>query len=603
MPPTTQIRIRRDTAANFTSANPTLALGEIAYETDTRNLKVGDGATAWTSLPYINPYRAGTAAAPTSNTVLGSGAGASLQSNATENTIIGTSAGAGVSSGSANILIGGQAGGGITTAGSNVVAGFWAGQFLSGTSNTILGTVAGRGMGSGARNAAVGEGASQVGSGQNDTTAVGYQAAHLNTANDTVAIGSGALDANTTGASNTAIGRNALGANTQGSNNTAVGHSSGASLTTGTLNSALGLNALGAGQDITQNTAIGYNALSAYNSTGNGFNVAVGSQVFQSLGSGINNTAIGGYAAASLITSGSGITVIGSDAASKLNAGTALTAATNSVFIGFDARANGNSESNQVVIAGSAGRGNGSNTTTIGNSSTTKTWLAGDLLPGQSAGLGTSGFLIRATGSDNGRFIGATVNIDANFIALRSNDGNTNQLTVNATGGNVTVSQGNLVIGTSGKGIDFSATSEGSGTMTSELLADYEEGTFTPTVASGITSVTYSTQSGAYTKIGRVVHYVIRLGINGGTKAAANLLFGGLPFTSNSSAAIGTSGAYFTYTEAFAAATVVPYLYQVNNSTQLTAYTQASPPANFQGTGIDAATSSLNITIVGSYTV
>jgi len=45
--------LRRDTAANFTSANPTLAAGELAYETDTRKIKAGDGSTAWTSLNYI----------------------------------------------------------------------------------------------------------------------------------------------------------------------------------------------------------------------------------------------------------------------------------------------------------------------------------------------------------------------------------------------------------------------------------------------------------------------------------------------------------------------------------------------------------------------
>jgi len=47
-----QIRIRRDTAANWTSANPVLGLGEPGLETDTRKLKYGDGTTAWTSLPY-----------------------------------------------------------------------------------------------------------------------------------------------------------------------------------------------------------------------------------------------------------------------------------------------------------------------------------------------------------------------------------------------------------------------------------------------------------------------------------------------------------------------------------------------------------------------
>ncbi len=48
----TTIQFRRDTAANWTSNNPTLALGEVGLETDTNAYKIGDGATAWTSLNY-----------------------------------------------------------------------------------------------------------------------------------------------------------------------------------------------------------------------------------------------------------------------------------------------------------------------------------------------------------------------------------------------------------------------------------------------------------------------------------------------------------------------------------------------------------------------
>ena len=47
------IQIRRDTAANWTSANPTLAQGELGLETDTLKLKAGDGSTAWTSASYL----------------------------------------------------------------------------------------------------------------------------------------------------------------------------------------------------------------------------------------------------------------------------------------------------------------------------------------------------------------------------------------------------------------------------------------------------------------------------------------------------------------------------------------------------------------------
>lgn len=49
----TQIKLRRDTAANFTSKNPVLGIGEPAYETDTKKLKIGDGTTAYNSLGYF----------------------------------------------------------------------------------------------------------------------------------------------------------------------------------------------------------------------------------------------------------------------------------------------------------------------------------------------------------------------------------------------------------------------------------------------------------------------------------------------------------------------------------------------------------------------
>lgn len=49
---TARMQQRRDTAANWTSTNPTLAAGEMGIETDTYKFKVGNGSTAWTSLPY-----------------------------------------------------------------------------------------------------------------------------------------------------------------------------------------------------------------------------------------------------------------------------------------------------------------------------------------------------------------------------------------------------------------------------------------------------------------------------------------------------------------------------------------------------------------------
>jgi hypothetical protein len=50
----TQIQTRRGSAATWTSTNPTLAAGEIGFESDTNKFKIGTGSTAWVSLPYAS---------------------------------------------------------------------------------------------------------------------------------------------------------------------------------------------------------------------------------------------------------------------------------------------------------------------------------------------------------------------------------------------------------------------------------------------------------------------------------------------------------------------------------------------------------------------
>ena len=47
-----QMQQRRDTASNWSSANPVLLQGELGFETDTKKAKLGDGSTAWNSLTY-----------------------------------------------------------------------------------------------------------------------------------------------------------------------------------------------------------------------------------------------------------------------------------------------------------------------------------------------------------------------------------------------------------------------------------------------------------------------------------------------------------------------------------------------------------------------
>jgi hypothetical protein len=98
--------------------------------------------------------------------------------------------------------------------------------------------------------------------------------------------------------------------------------------------------------------------------------------------------------------------------------------------------------------------------------------------------------------------------------------------------GNQTILDGNLVIGTAGKGIDFSADPSAPG-MTSELLDDYEEGTFTVGIEGNTTPGTYGTTTAArYTKIGNVVTVECSfVDIPVTSAGTGEIVITGLPFT------------------------------------------------------------------------
>jgi len=100
--------------------------------------------------------------------------------------------------------------------------------------------------------------------------------------------------------------------------------------------------------------------------------------------------------------------------------------------------------------------------------------------------------------------------------------------------GNVTISTGNVVIGTAAKGIDFTTSADGSGTVTAELLNDYEEGTWTPVLggSSSTSGQTYTTQAGRYTKIGRQVICTFEVQLLTVGTIVGNPVIAGLPFTS-----------------------------------------------------------------------
>lgn len=103
--------------------------------------------------------------------------------------------------------------------------------------------------------------------------------------------------------------------------------------------------------------------------------------------------------------------------------------------------------------------------------------------------------------------------------------------------GTLQLHSGNLKLA-SGNGIDFSATGDGSGTVVSELLDDYEEGTFLPTVEWGGTSATLSGGTyGRYTKIGNTVIINFRIIQTNRNATSGSFRMYGLPYNEGSSAA------------------------------------------------------------------
>lgn len=98
--------------------------------------------------------------------------------------------------------------------------------------------------------------------------------------------------------------------------------------------------------------------------------------------------------------------------------------------------------------------------------------------------------------------------------------------------GNQTIVDGNLVISTAGNGIDFSAASHSAG-MTSELLNDYEEGTFTANLTALTTGPTTPVSVTArYTKVGRVVTVQFNFSNVNTTGASGEITITGLPYVS-----------------------------------------------------------------------
>jgi hypothetical protein len=149
----------------------------------------------------------------------------------------------------------------------------------------------------------------------------------------------------------------------------------------------------------------------------------------------------------------------------------------------------------------------------------------------QTSTTAATGIYLERSGEQKGYYIYVGGSADS-LTFQRNNAGTKADVMALSRDGDVTVSTGNIVIGTSGKGIDFSANSNAAG-MTSELLNDYEEGTFTPilTFNGSSVSMTYSQQYGTYTKIGRHVTISLRIILTNKGSSTGTARIESLPFT------------------------------------------------------------------------
>lgn len=123
---------------------------------------------------------------------------------------------------------------------------------------------------------------------------------------------------------------------------------------------------------------------------------------------------------------------------------------------------------------------------------------------------------------------------NANFIAARTDAAQT-------FSGNQTLGDGNIIQGAAAKGFNFTANTAEAG-KTSQLLNWYEEGTWTPTLTIntvGDLAITYSAQTGYYTRIGRLVRVSFDIQTSAFTHTTSSGVWrvAGLPFLSNSNTA------------------------------------------------------------------
>ena len=135
------------------------------------------------------------------------------------------------------------------------------------------------------------------------------------------------------------------------------------------------------------------------------------------------------------------------------------------------------------------------------------------------------GYVLFGDGAGASSYIGQ-INYNHSNDKMTLKTAGNDRAVIDASGINVA---GNVIIGTSGKGIDFSATA---GTGTSELFSDYEEGDWTPVAALGTINGTSISYVGKYTKVGDIVTVFIKASsASADIEVPSYVGFSGLPFT------------------------------------------------------------------------
>jgi hypothetical protein len=325
-------------------------------------------------------------------------------------------------------------------------------------------------------------------------TAVGASAM-TGSGGENTGIGSNALGSNTTGVQNVAVGRLALQQSTTAQDSVAVGYAALQTLGTGSYNTALGSLALNA-NTASSNTAVGYQA--GYTNVTGTSNVYLGTQAGKDATS--NSNVFVGKDAGLTVTSGAGNT-----------------------YVGFGSGPNG--------VAGT-----GAINTTVG-------YLSGNAL--------TTGSKNTILGAYDGNQNGLDIRTASNYVVIADGDGNRQ----------ITMKEGQTLaldsaVPNAGTGITFPATQSAS--SNANTLDDYEEGTWTPTVVGGYTGVTYSSQHGWYTKVGRSVVISGRVNFSG-TANSTGISVGGLPFSQGNLGGGAYGGGGIPYTTVTVVTNASPY--------------------------------------------